>query len=238
MIILCALLGLVVGNFLNWTSDYLPRLSSSCTVSLSDPPTRPIPVLWRLLTSSSYRRGLALFQKPPWLEIAVELLAALLLGYLWLRFGFSRELVLLAFAGSFFLLIAAIDLKYRLVPNVLVFPAGVVALLLAFVPPGHRTLLALLGGAVGTLPFLLVVFLKPGSIGGGDVKLATLIGLVVGFPQVLWALSIGILAGGIAAIVLFLTRRWGPKSHIPYAPFLCLGTMISLLWPFPLAFPQ
>jgi len=75
-------------------------------------------------------------------------------------------------------------------------------------------------------------------MGGGDVKLAALIGLTVGFPQVLWALALGILAGGITALLLVLTPRWGPKSHIPYAPFLCLGALLALVYdPLPLIFP-
>jgi len=111
-------------------------------------------------------------------------------------------------------------------------------LLLHAIPPGRDALAALLGGAVGLSPFLLVALVRPGSMGGGDVKLAALIGLTVGFPQVLWALTLGILAGGIAALLLVLTPRWGLKSHIPYAPFLCLGAMLTLVYdPLLLIFP-
>ena len=56
-----------------------------------------------------------------------------------------------------------------------------------------------------------------------------LIGLWVGFPHVLWALTLGILAGAVTTLVLLLTRRWNLTGHIPYAPFLCLGTVLSLL---------
>jgi leader peptidase (prepilin peptidase)/N-methyltransferase len=66
-------------------------------------------------------------------------------------------------------------------------------------------------------------------MGGGDVKLAALIGLWVGFPHVLWALTLGILAGAVTTLVLLLSRRWSLTSHIPYAPFLCFGTVLSLL---------
>jgi len=163
------------------------------------------------------------------LGVAVELFNALVSAYLWERFGPSWTLLSLALNCSFFTLIAIIDLKYHLVLNVLVLPAAAVALLFQSVPPGSHTLNALLGGAMGMLPLLLVTLLKPGSMGGGDVKLAALIGLIAGFPQVLWPLSLGILAGGIVSLLLLLSRGWEPKSLIPYAPFLCLGAMISLI---------
>ena len=75
-------------------------------------------------------------------------------------------------------------------------------------------------------------------MGGGDVKLAALIGLVVGFPGVLWALTLGIVAGGITALLLVLFPRWELGSHMPYSPFLCFGVVIALLYnPLPLVFP-
>jgi leader peptidase (prepilin peptidase)/N-methyltransferase len=163
---------------------------------------------------------------------------ASLFAYLWECFGPSWELLLSAFSCSFFLLIAIIDLKYRLVLNVMVYPAMVVALLPRLVLPGGGAVTTLAGGAIGLALFLLTALLRPGSLGGGDVKLATLIGLMFGFPQTLWALALGIVVGGIVAIVLLLTRHGGLKSHIPYAPFLCLGAIVALLYnPLPLIFP-
>jgi prepilin signal peptidase PulO-like enzyme (type II secretory pathway) len=168
----------------------------------------------------------------------VELFTAILFAYLWERFGPSWKLLLLAFNCSFFLLVAIIDLRYRLVLNVMVYPAMVVALLLRLVLPGSSAGTALAGGAIGLAPFLLTALLRPGGLGGGDVKLATLIGLILGFPNVLWALALGILAGGITAILLLLTHLGELKSHIPYAPFLCLGAIVALLYnPLPLIFP-
>jgi prepilin signal peptidase PulO-like enzyme (type II secretory pathway) len=160
----------------------------------------------------------------------VELFNALLFAYLWERFGPSWRLLVLASWCSFLLLIALIDLRYRLVLNVLIYPAAVVALLLRSVPPGRDTLTALLGGAVGLSLFSLVALVRRGGMGAGDVKLAALIGLMVGFPQVLWALTLGILAGGVMALFLLLTHLRELKSYMPYAPFLCFGAVITLVY--------
>ena len=165
MILLCALVGLLVGGFLNWAGDYLPRFaSSSPSVSLESSP-QPVPALWHLLTSSTSRRSLIRLQKWSWLGIAVELFTALLFAYLWERFGPSWRLLLMAFTCSFFLLVAIIDLRYRLVLNVMVYPAMVVTLLLRVVLPGSGVVTALVGGAIGLALFLLTALLRPGGLG-------------------------------------------------------------------------
>jgi len=167
--------------------------------------------------------------------LSVELLTAVLFAYLWGRFGPSWRLLLLALGCSFLLLVAIIDLRYRRVLNVLLYPAMAATLALHSLPSQGDTFAALLGGAVGLLPFLLVALVRPGGIGPGDVKLAFLIGLMVGFPQVVWALSLGILAGGVVALILLLTQRRGLESRIPYAPFLCFGAVLTLIYgPLPL----
>ncbi len=224
MLLVLAVMGLLLGSLLNWAGDYLPRFASNRAAF--PPAARPASAVWQRLISFASRKS-----RPTssWLSVAVELATAALLAYLGQRFGWSWKLLYLAVACSFFLLVAIIDLKYRLVLNVLVYPAAALALLLHSVPPGRDTLAALLGGAVGLSPFLLAALLKPDGMGGGDVKLAALIGLWVGFPHVLWALSLGILAGAVTALVLLLTRRWSLTRHMPYAPFLCLGMVLSLL---------
>lgn len=237
MTLLCALVGLAVGSLLNWAGDYLPRFSDSAPPSF-EPAPRPVPALWHMIKSFSFSDNSVRRQKALWLNVAVELFMALLFVYLWERFGASWELLLMACGCSFFLLVAIIDLKHRLVLNVMIYPAAVLALLLHAISSRGGLITALVGGAVGFSVFLLAAVVRRGGLGGGDIKLATLIGLTVGFPEVLWALAAGIVAGGIMALLLVLSPRWELGSHIPYAPFLCLGTVIALLYnPLPLIFP-
>ena len=69
----------------------------------------------------------------------------------------------------------------------------------------------------------------PENSAAATSSLAALIGLMFGFPHVLWALLLGIVAGGVFAIGL-LARRQSRKLQIPYAPFLCLGAIVALLY--------
>ena len=67
-------------------------------------------------------------------------------------------------------------------------------------------------------------------MGFGDVKLAGLIGLMVGWPNVLVAVVGGIIVGGLVAAVLLLTRLKGRKDEIPFGPFLSLTTMATIVY--------
>ena len=75
----------------------------------------------------------------------------------------------------------------------------------------------------------LIALIGRGKLGAGDVKLAGVIGLMLGFPAAITALVIGIFLGGAAAIILLLTRRAGRKSSFAYAPYLALGALVMLL---------
>jgi prepilin signal peptidase PulO-like enzyme (type II secretory pathway) len=67
-------------------------------------------------------------------------------------------------------------------------------------------------------------------MGLGDVKLAALIGLVVGFPSILLALFLSFVVGGAVGAAGLLARRIGTKDALPFAPFLAMGGMVALLY--------
>ena len=67
-------------------------------------------------------------------------------------------------------------------------------------------------------------------MGMGDVKLAGVIGLMVGYPLVLPALLGGIILGGLAAALLLITKRATRKTAIAYAPYLCVGALAVPAW--------
>ena len=131
--------------------------------------------------------------------------------------------------AAFLLTVAVIDLEHRRVLNVMLAPAAVVALLASLLPGPPSVLSAVVGGAAGFGLFFLIALIGRGKMGAGDVKLAGVIGLMLGFPAAITALVIGIFLGGAAAIILLITHRAGRKSTFAYAPYLALGTIVVLL---------
>ena len=154
------------------------------------------------------------------------------------------------------LLITVIDLEHRLILNVIVLPFSLVALLLSPVilnpsQPLFSVLSALLGGAFGYI-FVSGIYLLGRlfvrlmarargrrvdeiAFGLGDVKLAGLVGMLVGFPAVIYALVYAILLGGVVSLVVLLfqlivKRRYTAFMAIPYGPFITIATWVVMLW--------
>lgn len=163
--------------------------------------------------------------------------AAQVLGYLALaRSGALGFNLLIAAYAWFFLAVAVIDLEHRRVLNVMLLAFAPVALLASFWTQTPAWGSALAGGLLGFGVFLVIALIRPGGMGMGDVKLAGAIGLVTGLNGVLTALTIGIFAGGFAALGIILGSRMQRTGSAPairsltlaYAPYLVLGAWVAL----------
>lgn len=149
---------------------------------------------------------------------------------LWAMYGPSVRTAVISVYFSIFLLIFVLDIAHRWVPNALVLPTAGLVLIVSGVT-GHPPLRStLVGGIVGFVWFYLIAIAYRGALGAGDVKLAGLIGLMTGFPNVVMALGLGILVGGVVAALLLVSGKKQRKSHIPYAPFLVAGALCTLLF--------
>ena len=82
---------------------------------------------------------------------------------------------------------------------------------------------------MGGLLFLLIAIVSRGGMGWGDVKMAALIGTVTGY-MVLVALFLAVIFGGLVAVTLLLAKIRKRKEGVPFAPFLSLGAVVTLLW--------
>ncbi|NLF79260.1 MAG: prepilin peptidase [Chloroflexi bacterium] len=228
MIILIIIMGIVAGWMTNALSDRLPRSSGRVKSPADGPIPLALPAVVRLLKAARAGRGA---RRPPLLEeLAIELGSAAFLAILWQVYGASQEFGLYCASFFYLLLIALIDLKHRLVLNMMIYPAILLVLAGHGITADQPLRHVLLGGGMAFAIFFLTAWLKPGQLGFGDVKLATLIGIGLGFPAILWALILGTGAAGMVTIWLLASRGASLKTQLPYAPFLCLGAMIALFY--------
>ena len=79
------------------------------------------------------------------------------------------------------------------------------------------------------MAFLIVAMINPAGMGGGDIKFAAVLGLMVGFPGILIALWVSVVGGGFIAIGLILARRKTRKDSIPFGPFMAMGAAVVLV---------
>lgn len=168
----------------------------------------------------------------PWREPTIELLTPALFALVWMRYDLTWESLVAAAYASLFIVVLFIDVEHRVIPNRIVYPAALLAVAISPLWPELGLTRALIGGVVGFLVMLVPCLL--GGMGGGDVKLAGLIGVMVGFPLVFVALVISMTAGGLTAAALLATRRKGRKDAIAYGPFLAVAGLVTLLYGQPL----
>lgn len=222
--------GLALGSFVNVLAARIPlRRSvvhprSACMACGTEIAWRHnIPLLSYLLLRGRCRSCQARISL---LYPAVELATAGLVVACVLAFGLSFEALIAAAFCAVLVAISATDLTHRIVPNRIVLPATVVLLALRMIqdPSLEWPIAAFAAGAF----FLTAALIYPAGLGMGDVKLALLMGAVLG-RSVAVALMIGMVSALVPSLVLF--ARHGTKARkmgIPFAPFLALGALVAL----------
>lgn len=228
MLTFSLLIGWVAGALANRLADYLP--AGQWRYFLTGFHLRTLPhylTLWWY----PWRRGVCPHcgQPRPWRAPLLEAAMLLCFGLIGQRSGATPLLLAMGWFYTLFLLtVLVIDYEQRRVLNKLLVPVTIVVFLCSFVAPAPTPWQALLGGGVGFGLFLLLALLPRGAMGAGDVKLAGVIGVMTGYPTVLNALVLGMLFGGLGAIILLVSRRADRKSTMAYAPYLALGALVTL----------
>ncbi len=137
--------------------------------------------------------------------------------------GRSDLLIFNFVVSCFFIIIFVYDLKHYIIPDKVVFPAIGIALIFNFL----NILSAV--GAAGFF-FLIVLISRGKGMGIGDIKLAFLMGLFLGWPNIIVALFLAIFLGAIMGIGLIISGKKTLKSEVPFGPFLTIGVFLALFW--------
>jgi len=251
-LVIIALLGLLVGSFLNVVIYRVPIGKSIVTPPSACPrcgarikPWDNVPVIsWLFLRGRCRQCGTRISIRYP----AIELLTAGLFVGASLGLGIDLGVSTGALVGTILVLVAylyfasisvalaGIDLDTHRLPNAIVLPAyPVLAVLLvagsAFLNEYSPLWTAAIGGAALFAAYFLMALVYPGGMGFGDVKLAGVIGIVLGFlgwgPLVVGSFSAFIL-GGVFGIALMITKRAGRKSGIPFGPWMLAGAWVGI----------
>jgi leader peptidase (prepilin peptidase)/N-methyltransferase len=166
----------------------------------------------------------------------VEVGTAALFVVVVLRFGASWELLPFLFLAGVAVLLAVVDVQHKLLPNRVVVPSiaiGSVLLLVAAVPGGDWAdlLRGVLAGLVLFAVYLVLALVNPRGLGMGDVKLAGLLGLHLGWlgwPVVVYGTLAAFLGQALIALLLLATRHIGLRGELPFGPAMLLGAAVAI----------
>lgn len=236
----CAVLGLVVGSFLNVVIYRVPRHESvvsprsRCPVCASPIKERDnIPVLSWLILRGRCRSCDARIS-PRYLF--VELAGAVIYAGLAARLGFNWDLpAFLVFASSL-LALACIDFEHLVLPKTIVYPtlalvAGLLLLVAAVSGDWNRLLVAVICSVSWFGVFFVVNLASPRLLGFGDVRLALVLGLGLGWlgwRSVVLGFFAANVIGAVIGLVLIGTKKITHDQQIPYAVFLALGAAVAV----------
>jgi len=235
-VLLAALGGLVIGSFVCLVAYRLPRGESLVTPRSRCPhceaPVRPrdnIPVVsWWRLHGRCRDCKKPISRRYPLVEGGT---AALFVAVTIAQYDHAAELVLGLALVAFVVPLALIDLDTRLLPDRIMLPAAVTAIVLGLIVDAPGEPGRVLAGAVAGGFFLVAALAYPRGLGIGDVKLAAVLGLFLG-REVAAALLVALLAGVLVGLVIIRRKGLaeGRTTAVAFGPFLALGGVFALLF--------
>lgn len=234
LIAFAALGGLLVGSFINVVAWRLPRGESLVAPGSHCPgctaPVRPydnVPVFsWLALRGRCRDCRTRISLRYP----LVEALCAALATAVVLTSDGTRELLLGLALTALLVPIALIDLDHKRIPNVLNLAGALAALAIGLASDPAGVPEQLLAGAAAGGFLLAAALARPGGMGMGDVKLAAVLGLFLGW-DVAVALLVALFAGTFVGIAVMARRgvAEGRRTALPFGPFLAVGALVALL---------
>lgn len=231
MIIIILFYGLILGSFYNVVGLRVPEGKSIVSPRSSCPKCGYqlgardlVPVLSYIFQKGKCRRCKAGISP---VYPLFELLTGALFAFAYLQLGLVPELLVALLMISLFVIITVSDLAYMIIPDKVLLVFAVLFIFVRFAIPLDPWWDSVMGAAVGFTLLLLIAIVSSGGMGGGDIKLFGLIGIVLGLNGILLSFFLstlfGALFGGLGLLLGILKR----KQAIPFGPFIAAGSLAA-----------
>lgn len=239
-ILLIIIIGLAIGSFINalvyrlnkkldiiWARSQCPKCKKNLKVS------ELIPVFSFLIQRGKCRNCK---KNISWQYPAVEIITALIFVLIFLIINpqYYDQWVYYLGTTLFSIILITIfiyDFKYYLIPDILVIPGVILAILFSLLSYRLTIWQALLGSIIAGVFFLFLVLISREQwMGWGDVKLSFFIGALLGWPIVIIGLFISFISGAFIGLIMVGMKKKKLKSAVPFGTFLTASTLIAILW--------
>jgi len=218
------ILGLVIGSFLNVCIHRIPSgksvaFSPSCCPDCGERirMRHMVPIVSYILLGG--RCSCCRIKISPKYPL-VELLTGVLFVLLMYRFGPGMEFYKYAFLLSLLTAAGFIDFEHQIIPDILVIAGITAGIVFMFIDMRHPYIFYIAGGLLGGGILLAVDLVSRGGMGGGDIKLMTVIGLFLGWQSTLLVLFLAFVTGGMAGVLMLVSGRKNRKDAVSFGPFI------------------
>jgi len=160
----------------------------------------------------------------------IEGATGLLFVYSYLKLGLNLELVTSLLLVSMLMILFVSDITYMLIPDKVLLFFLPIFILLRIISPLHPWYDAIIGAVVGFFLIALIILLSKGGMGAGDMKLFGVLGIVLGWKNILLTFFIAAFLGAIIGGVLMLLNKVGKRQPIPFGPYIVIGSLISYFY--------
>ncbi|WP_400242647.1 A24 family peptidase [Niallia sp. JL1B1071] len=234
MLFLIFLYGLLFGSFFNVVGLRIPVNQSIVSPRSACPKCGHTLSWYELIPVLSY-----IFQKGKCSQCKaaisliypiVELITGLLFILAPFTLGWSSELVVAWTLISLLMIILVSDLAYMIIPDKVLVIFTIIFIIVKIIIPQNTWIFSISGAAVGFFLLLFLAVISKGGMGGGDIKLFTVIGFVLGPKLVLLAFFLASLFGAVIGIIGMLLKHFKKREPIPFGPYIVLGTLIAYFY--------
>ncbi|MCZ8533037.1 prepilin peptidase [Psychrobacillus psychrodurans] len=228
------LYGLIFGSFFNVVGLRIPKKESivhppsHCTICDRRLTIKDLVPVFSYVFLKGKCRGCG--TKIHWVYPVMELVTGLLFTFAYYQLGFTLELAVALLFISLLVIITVSDIAYMLIPDkILVFFLIPLIVLRVFVPlsPWWDSII---GAFVGFGVLFLIAVVSKGGMGGGDIKLFFVIGLVLGSIPTLLTLFLASIIGTVVGIISLRRTKQGRKTPIPFGPSIALAAIVSYFY--------
>lgn len=228
------LYGLIFGSFFNVVGLRIPKKESivhppsHCTICDRRLTIKDLVPVFSYVFLKGKCRGCG--TKIHWVYPVMELVTGLLFAFAYYQLGFTLELAVALLFISLLVIITVSDIAYMLIPDkILIFFLIPLIVLRVFVPlsPWWDSII---GAFVGFGVLFLIAVVSKGGMGGGDIKLFFVIGLVLGWIPTLLTLFLASIIGTVVGIISLRRTKQGRKTPIPFGPSIAIAAIISYFY--------
>lgn len=234
LVLLFFIYGIVFGSFFNVVGLRVPKKESivsppsHCTTCNRKLGALDLVPVFSYLFLKGKCRGCGSKISPlyPFMEFVTGLLFALS----FYKLGFSGELIIALLFVSLLVIITVSDIAYMLIPNKVLLPFAIILFGARLFIPLEPWWNSLVGALVGFGVLYMIAVLSKGGMGGGDIKLFFVIGLVLGTVYTLLTLFVASVIGAVIGVIILKRSGQGRKTPIPFGPSIAMAAVIAYFW--------